>query len=155
MFIKYRGDFILNVPVLSLWNRIQGFIAALLSGLIFLIAGINLPIFGRTILEFLQTTFPGLSGYTQTILNIMMLIASYTGVLVLVAAVLILLGRTAIARVILFFVVSVGIFAFAVPVFTALFQGANSLEIAINGISTKYALAALFALLAKNYAKKV
>ena len=142
------------MPVLTLWDRIQGFIAALLSGLIFLIAGINLPIFGQTILEFLQTHFPGLGAYTQSILNIMMLVASYTGVFVLVAAVLILLGRTVIARVILFFTISVGIFAFAVPVFTAIFQGANTLEVAINGISTKYALAALFALLAKNYAKK-
>jgi hypothetical protein len=143
----------MSVPVLSLWNRIQGFIAALLSGLIFLIAGINLPIFGQSILETLQTYFPTLDIYTGTILSVMMIVASYTGLIVLVAAVLILIGRVAIARVILFFTVSVGIFTFAVPVFIAIFQGVNSLDIAINGISTKYALAALFALLAKNYAK--
>ncbi len=141
------------VAVLSLSNRIQGFIAAFLSGLIFLVAGINLPIFGQTILEFLQTYIVGLDANIQITLNFLMLIASYTGVSVLVAAVLILLKKPRIARILLFFVASVGIFTFAVPVFTAIVQGANSLEVAINGFATKYALAALFAILAKNYCK--
>jgi len=149
----------LSVPILSLWNRIQGFIAAFLSGLIFLIAGIaDVPVFGQTYIEFVLKYFPGLDSTTQTALaqtlNVMMLIADYTGLSVLAAAVLILLGRVRIARIILFFVVGVGIFGFAVPIFAALFQGASSLEIAINSVSTKYALAALFALLAQNYAKK-
>lgn len=147
------------MPVLSLWNRIQGFIAAFLSGLIFLIAGImDVPVFGQTYIEFVLKYFPWLDSATRAALSqtlaIMMLIADYTGLIVLAAAVLILLGRVRIARLILFIVVGVGIFAFAVPIFTALFQGAASLEIAINSVSTKYALAALFALLAQNYAKK-
>ena len=149
----------MSVPVLSLWNRIQAFIAAFLSGLIFLIAGItDVPVFGQTYVEFVLNNFPWLDPATQAALSqtlaIMMLIADYTGLIVLVAAVLILFGRVRIARLILFIVVGVGIFAFAVPIFTALFQGAASLEIALNSVSTKYALAALFALLAQNYAKK-
>jgi hypothetical protein len=144
----------MSVPVLSLWNRIQGFIAALLSGLIFLIAGINLPVFGQSLLEILQSYFPALDVYTGTVLSIMLIVANYTGLIVLAAAILILIGRVAIARLILFITIGVGIFAFAIPVFTAFFQGVNSLDIALNGISTKYALAVLFALLAQNYAKK-
>jgi len=149
----------MSVPVLSLWNRIQAFIAALLSGLIFLVAGItDVPVFGQTYIEFVLKYFPWLDAGTQAALSqtlsIMMLIADFTGLLILVAAVLILLGRVRIAGLILFFIASVGIFAFAVPIFTAMIQGVVSLEIALNSVSTKYALAALFAMLARSYVKK-
>ncbi len=48
----------------------------------------------------------------------------------------------------------VGIFAFVVPIFTALINGIAQLSIAIDSISAKYAVAVLFALLAKLYADK-
>ncbi|MHA1831779.1 MAG: hypothetical protein ACTSWR_09635 [Candidatus Helarchaeota archaeon] len=55
---------------------------------------------------------------------------------------------------ILFIVMGVGIFAFVVPIFTALINGIAQLSIAIDSISAKYAVAVLFALLAKLYADK-
>ncbi|MHA1650596.1 MAG: hypothetical protein ACTSYB_10425 [Candidatus Helarchaeota archaeon] len=149
----------MSLPGLSVWNRIQAFICAFLAGLIFIISGItSLPVFGQKYLEFVQTYFTSLDPIAQAtlaqILTIMMLIADFAGIIILVAAVLILVNKIRLARIILFFTVGVGVIGFAIPIFAGLFNGIASLEMAIDSISTKYAVAALLALLARVYVKK-
>ncbi len=150
----------MSLPVVSKWNRIQAFIAALLAGVVFLVAGIrDMPVFGQTYIEFVANYFPGLdptaaaAALAQT-LTVMMLIADFTGWIIFGAAILILLGRVRIARIILFFVAGVGLFAFAIPLLTGLIHGVASLEMAIDSVATKYAVAALLAMMARLYVKK-
>ncbi|MFX1295463.1 MAG: hypothetical protein ACFFD2_11525 [Promethearchaeota archaeon] len=148
----------MSLPGLSLWNRVQASICAFLSGIIFVIYGLSSIVFGYSYLEFVQTYFTGLSPTAQValsnIIDILMLISNFAGWIVLVSAVLILLGRVRIARIILFITVGIGTFAFALPLFIALFNGVASLELALDSVATKYAVAVLLALLARSYARK-
>ena len=148
----------MSVTGLTTWNRIQAFICALLSAVILIVYGLSSFIFGYSYLDFVQTYFITLVPATQAmiiqIMDVMLWISSFAGWVVLIAAFLILAGKTTIARLILFITVGIGTFAFALPFFIALFHGLASLEIALDSVATKYAVAALLALLARSYARK-
>lgn len=148
----------MSVPGFSLWNRIQAFICALLSALILIIYGLSSFVFGYTYLDFVQTYFitlsPSIQATITQIMDVMLWISGVAGWIVLAAAFLILAGKTGIARIVLFITVGIGSFAFALPFFIALFHGLASLEIALDSVATKYAVAALLAMLARAYARK-
>lgn len=140
--------------VLSLWTRILGFIAALLSGLIFVVGSLRAVLFGESFLEYLIVEL-GITVESAGVLTIIMTIATYAGWIILVAAVLILLGRVRIAKIILFIVIGTGLLGFFIPVVAALAQGTITMEVLLNGDATMYLVATLFGLIAKLYCDKL
>ncbi|MHA1229680.1 MAG: hypothetical protein ACTSRP_04495 [Candidatus Helarchaeota archaeon] len=141
-------------------NRIKAFITSFCAGIIFLVSGItDIPIFGQRYLEFVQTYFssidPTIQVVISNVLNIMMTIANYTGLIVFISSILILFGRVRITRIILFIVVGIGIYGFLIPIITALVGGIYSVSLVIDSISTKYAVAVLLTLISKQYLDKI
>lgn len=134
---------------MSLWARIMAFVAALLSGLIFVLGSLRGVFFGVSFADYLAAIIPGIeTGLAQT-LEILMMVASFVGWIILVAAILILIGRVRIAKLILFIVIGTGLLSFFIPVVAALTQGTLSLQVLLNGDATMYLVAVLFGMIAK------
>ncbi|MHA1681764.1 MAG: hypothetical protein ACTSUE_12205 [Promethearchaeota archaeon] len=138
--------------------RVSGTLAAFMAGLIFLYSGITgLPFFGEKWLDMVGDYYPGISPAVQegiaSYLSIMGMIADYTGLVVLVAAFLIFTGRGKMANIVLMLTMAVGLFGFATPVISALFQGGEALGIALDSLASKYVVAVLLAMVAKKNAE--
>jgi len=140
--------------VFSLYTRILAFIAALLSGLIFILGSLRAVFFGESFIEYLLNELM-LSVALAQVFNILMLIASFAGWIILIAAVLILLKRIRIAKIILMIVIGTGLLSFFIPVVAALVQGTLSLQVLLNGDATMYLVATLFGMIAKLYCDKL
>jgi len=142
----------------SVKTKISAFVAALLSGLIFLYSGIvDNPVFGQSILEKVQLYFgnvsPAVQGGLAAALNVLLLIANFTGFVVFAAAILILVNKTKAAKITLMIAIGTGLFAFITPIIPAFFVGSDAIRMALEGIATKYALAVLFGLISRLYLK--
>ncbi|MHA1268169.1 MAG: hypothetical protein ACTSPY_00155 [Candidatus Helarchaeota archaeon] len=142
----------------SLMNRIKSFLVAIAAGIIFIVSGItDTPVFGQSYIEFIlsHTNFDlGTQLALSNILNIMMLIANFTGAAIIIAGFLILFKRIRIARIILFIVMAAGLYGFIIPIFVSIAGGLSSLSIAVDAVASRYAVAVLLTLLAKLYADK-
>ena len=134
---------------MSIWARIMAFIAAILSGLIFILGSLRAVFFGQSFIVYLQDPPFNLSFDIAGIFDILMKIASFAGYIILGAAVLILLGKVRIAKIILLIVIGTGLLSFFIPVMAALSQGTISIEVLLNGDSTMYLVATLFGIIAK------
>lgn len=138
---------------LTLKKRVYGAIATFVAGLIFLVSGIaNVTTVTRAA-DFVANNFPDLPAEAQTILGNVIyyssLVADFTGSIVLVAVVLILLGKTKSAGIILMITISAGLFGLAIPLVTAIPQGIIALQMAVEGIVSKYAIATLLVTIAR------
>jgi len=134
---------------MSIWARIMAFVAAVLSGLIFIVGSLRAVFFGQSFIVYLQDPPFNLSFDIAGIFDILMKIASFAGYIILGAAVLILLGKVRIAKIILLIVIGTGLLSFFIPVMAALSQGTISIEVLLNGDSTMYLVATLFGIIAK------
>jgi hypothetical protein len=135
-------------------GRIKAFICCLLAGLIYLYVAIgSVTGLGVTVLEYIQEFFPGLLPI-EPILSILLQISNWVGIIAIVCGFLFLAGQRKAANIILIITMSSGIFGFLVPVILAIPEGLGALEIAINGIATKYAVPVLFLALARTYSKQ-
>ncbi len=140
--------------VTSIWTKILAFIAATLSGLIFVLGSLRAQFFGQSFLEYLIMEL-GLAQSTAELFNILMMVASFAGWIILGAAVLILIGKIRIAKIILFIVIGTGLFSFFIPVIAALVNGTLTMEVLLNGDATMFLVATLFGIIAKLYCDKL
>lgn len=132
----------------SIWTRLMAFVAAILSGLIFIFGSLRAVFFGQSFIEYLMVDL-GLAQSTAEAFNILMMVACYAGWIILGAAVMIIIGRKRIAKYILLIVIGTGLLSFLVPVIAALAQGTLSMEVLLNGDATMYLVAVLFGMIAK------
>ena len=140
--------------VTSIWSKILAVIAAILSGLIFIVGSLRAQFFGQSFLEYLIVEL-GLAVSTAQAFNILMMVASFAGWIILGAAVLIAIGRVRIAKIILFIVIGTGLISFLIPVIAAIASNTLSLEILLNGDATIFLVATLFGIIAKLYLDKL
>ncbi|MHA1267534.1 MAG: hypothetical protein ACTSRS_20025 [Candidatus Helarchaeota archaeon] len=140
--------------VFSLWTRILACIAAILSGLIFIVGSLRAIFFGESFLLYLINEM-GISTTLAPVLDILMTIATYAGWIILLAAILILIKRIRIAKIILFIVIGTGLLSFFIPVIAALAEGTITIKILMNGDATMYLVATLFGIIAKLYCDKL
>ena len=145
--------YIVSEAVLSIWSRIMGFVAALLSGLIFVLGGLRGVFFGESFAVNLINTL-GLDPVVAQTYDMILSAAAYAGWIILAAAVLIILGRVRIAKIILFIVIGAGLLSFFLPVVAAIGQGTLSLQVLLNGDATMFLVATLFGIIAKLYCDK-
>ncbi len=138
----------------SIWSRILAFTAALLCGLIFVLGSLRAQFFGMSYLDYLITVL-GLAPSTAQIFSVMMMVASYAGWIILAAAVLIIVKKDRIAKIILFIVIGTGLISFLIPVIAAIASNTLSLEILLNGDATIFLVATLFGIIAKLYLDKL
>lgn len=145
--------------VLSLWTRILAFIAAVLSGLIFVLGSLRAVFFGQSFAGYLTSLVPSIAPAVAEAFETVMLVASFAGWIILGAAVLILLGRVRIAKLILFIVIGTGLLSFFIPVVATISQGTldsqELLVVLLNGDATMYLVATLFGIIAKLYCDKL
>ncbi len=143
--------------LITLRKRIYSFVAATLSGLIFIASRILTALYATRVAESIQNNFPDLKEQYQLMLTKLIeytsLIADYIGWVILVAGVLILLNKTFIAKILIYVTVGSGMVAFAIPVFAAIPEGWLAVQIAIESLATKYVLASCLAIMAFLYAK--
>ncbi|MHA1132423.1 MAG: hypothetical protein ACTSQQ_16670 [Candidatus Helarchaeota archaeon] len=132
----------------------MAFSAAMLSGLIFILGSLRAQLFGMSYLDYL-TSVLGLDISTAQIFNVLMLVASYAGWIILAAAALILIRKDRIAKIILFFVIGTGLISFLIPVIAALVSNSLSLGILLNGDATVFLVATLFGIISKLYVDKL
>ncbi|NVM30912.1 MAG: hypothetical protein HWN65_18875 [Candidatus Helarchaeota archaeon] len=143
---------------LSLWPRIMGFVAAVLSGLIFVLGSLRATFFGESFIDYLTGDPLYLPLDLASTYDILMKVAGYAGYIILAAAVLILLGRVRIAKIILFIFIGTGLLSFFIPVIASLSSTGLSpqdlLTVLLNGDATMYLVATLFGIIAKLYCDK-
>ncbi|NVM53169.1 MAG: hypothetical protein HWN66_05660 [Candidatus Helarchaeota archaeon] len=137
-----------------MWTRILAFAAALLSGLIFVLGSLRAQFFGESFAQYLIIYF-GMEATLAQTFDILMKIVNFAGWIILAAAVLILIKRVRIAKIILFIVIGTGLISFFIPVIAALAQGTLTVEVLLNGDATMYLVATLFGIIAKLYTDKL
>lgn len=138
----------------TLWARILAIIAALLSGLIFILGSLRAQFFGQSFFEYLTMQL-GLDAALASTFNILMTIASFAGWIIFAAAICIALRRERIAKIILLIVVGTGLLSFFIPVVAALANGSLTMDVLLNGDATKFLVATLFGMIAKLYVDKL
>ena len=110
---------------------------------------------GIKIIEFVQEYFNDLSVTTQTtlaeILNILMTISNYLGMVIIVIGILIFLGKEKIAKYLFIITIGAGIFGLAIPLFSALILGDQAIDTVINSIGTKYIVVICLSIMTKLY----
>ncbi len=131
----------------------MAFVAAVLSGLIFVLGSLRTVFFGESFAGYIQDLFPAIGDPLAQALETLMLVANFAGWIILFAAVLIAIGRLHIAKLILFIVIGAGLFSFFIPVIGALtspgITGDELLTVLLNGDATMYLVAVLFGIIAK------
>ena len=140
--------------------RIKALICALLAGLILIYSEISMRVgLGIKIIEFVQNYFVGLSMTMQVvlaeILNLLITISNYLGMVIIVVGILIFFGKTKVAKYLFIFTIGAGIFGLAIPLFSALLYGGQALEVAINSIGTKYIVVICLSIMTKLYGDQV